>query len=951
MSESRLKENATAVKKLFGTAAKLAQKQAALATLNNVTLPKIYHAIGKKIVGLDKLPPDLVHHREKIRALEAQIARKPVEPTAAPTEGFAAKAKQLAQQAAQKTSKASSDAAATMQIHAAYVSLGKAAAEKYGDTSVPKEILPELQTAKATISQLQDEIAALSASSHHGVLTPSRLLLVGGISAAVVLCVVLLRSFQSDESRVEDGSSAQAVATSRDAGQPASKEASLADAIRANTDGTRVDLESSEAVARFQSQAQRELSKWQEAAEELKGSLLREPSLLTVKSEEDSDAWGDLAARKSQELEETYRDMWERLRSDLQKRSGDENSLAAASPKDLAASLSAFAAACAKERAQLTRVREKAIADIVTFRAEIAEKRQSAVADIAKLVQAEKARWEKATKPLREPLATDAAVKSLKKPIDAEGLERLAKDAQTELSQTIQQQQEATTRELDSIREESERRLRGARTQGDAEATAKAAQQRASQAISDSVSRMTAQRHHGIKVLADFIAMEQHKKAEDMQNAVLAGRSFTGRAGLTDDALRRVLAEAPNVTDLFLQDSPLLTNACIPEIAKLRDVRTLRLPPQCGITADGLGPLRGKKVSEVHLPVNIFASKEGFDIFASMLGDASLTGPKDSLNTSSSSFGGRWDLYELTLGDDCVQSLRGVHKVTVLGTPKDVTDAGLVALSAIPDLETLFVTLNPQVTDKGVTSIAKCRGLKRLTLIDDRSAKLSQAPHKDNRGGSSVSAEGLRALRGLESLDLPSCLRTEASFPCFLSALTPVVDAERFKAQTGESLNAIALSDQVNIGGVTCWPFTKTAIKAMAGKRGIRELQIEACTCDDEMLTGIGDIPDLEKLVLKDVSGFQGKGLRGLGRAKKLAFVTVAGCGSFGDEGLRAIAECVNLHTVDLSATPRVTDDGLMSLTACKTMRILRIRGTAATPAIEVKLENALPKLGVGYEE
>ena len=70
MSESQLKENAAAVKKLFGTAAKLAQKQAALATLNNVTLPKIYHAIGKKIVGLEKLPPDLVAHRDKIRALE-----------------------------------------------------------------------------------------------------------------------------------------------------------------------------------------------------------------------------------------------------------------------------------------------------------------------------------------------------------------------------------------------------------------------------------------------------------------------------------------------------------------------------------------------------------------------------------------------------------------------------------------------------------------------------------------------------------------------------------------------------------------------------------------------------------------------------------------------------------------------------------------------------------------
>jgi hypothetical protein len=238
MPESRLKENAAAVKKLFGTAAKLAQKQAALATLNNVTLPKIYHAIGKKIVGLERLPPDLVTHRDKIRALEARIAARPEEPTTAPAEGFAAKAKQLAQQAAQKASKVSADAAATMQIQAAYVALGKGAVEKYGDKSVPKEILPELQAAKATISQLQEDIAALSASSHHGVFTPSRLLLVGGIGAAVVLCVTLLRSFRGDESRIEDGSNAQAVSTSRDTGQSASKEASLADADAKQSNST-----------------------------------------------------------------------------------------------------------------------------------------------------------------------------------------------------------------------------------------------------------------------------------------------------------------------------------------------------------------------------------------------------------------------------------------------------------------------------------------------------------------------------------------------------------------------------------------------------------------------------------------------------------------------------------------------------------------------------------------
>jgi hypothetical protein len=186
VTESRLKENATAVKKLFGTTAKLAQKQAALATLNNVTLPKIYHAIGKKIVGLEKLPPALVHHREKIRALEAGIAAKPEEPATAPAEGFAAKAKHFAQQAAQKASKASADAAATMQIHAAYVSLGKAAVEKYGEKAVPKELAAGLTEALQSRTSMQQEIDVLKGASKIGFLTPTRALF-GTLSLAAVL--------------------------------------------------------------------------------------------------------------------------------------------------------------------------------------------------------------------------------------------------------------------------------------------------------------------------------------------------------------------------------------------------------------------------------------------------------------------------------------------------------------------------------------------------------------------------------------------------------------------------------------------------------------------------------------------------------------------------------------------------------------------------------------------
>ena len=551
---------------------------------------------------------------------------------------------------------------------------------------------------------------------------------------------------------------------------------------------------------------------------------------------------------------------------------------------------------------------------------------------------------------LREPITADSAVTSLEKPVDADGLARLASQSQAELDRFATQQQKNVRDELKRIGADSTQRLREAKTESEAQSIVQTAKQRSAKAVSDSIERVTAHREQGIKVLKDFVGMEQHAKAEKARQKQLNGRQFSGPAGLTDDELRDVLANAPNVTDLFLGESTGLTNKCLAEIAKLRDLRRLELPSECAITAEGLGALRDKKVSFLELPKSVFESKEGFELFVSMLGDASLSSPHDSLHRDSS-FGDSWDLYPITLGDDSVRALRGVRKIKTLGTPKDATDAGLAAVSAIPDLEVLYITLNPKITDKGIASISQCRNLKQLVLIDDRRAKAYNAPHRDNRSESPAGANGLRALKNLEWLDLPEHMRVEECFSPFLNALKEPGKDNRFKAKEGESLESIALGDPNNARGLTRWPCTKTAVKAMAGKKGIRELRIEACDCDDDMLLGLGDIPDLEELVLWELPRLNGTGLRGLGRAKLLRTVTIHECNGFNDEGLRCLAECESLQALHLSRLSKTTDAGLLSLGACTKLQRLHIEQTGGTSVAEVKLENAIPDLDVYFKE
>jgi hypothetical protein len=152
-----------------GKTLKLAQKQAELATLNTVTLPKLYHAVGKHLMSAAKLPPDLEQRRVDIRQLEAQSgAAQGLEEAREPSEaasGFAAKAAQLAQQAARKAAKATGDAARSAQVQAGYVALGKAAAEKYGEKALPPEERQRYAALSTRREQLMADVAAIGKRS------------------------------------------------------------------------------------------------------------------------------------------------------------------------------------------------------------------------------------------------------------------------------------------------------------------------------------------------------------------------------------------------------------------------------------------------------------------------------------------------------------------------------------------------------------------------------------------------------------------------------------------------------------------------------------------------------------------------------------------------------------------------------------------------------------------
>lgn len=170
MSDEPSGAGATAdrVATFLGSAAAKAKRQAELVTINTVTLPKLYHAVGKHLMSVAKLPPDLEHRREAIRQLEPRTADG--SPHASAPEGFlqsgfAAKAAQMARNAAKTAAKAGGGAARTAQIQAEYIAMGKAAVAKYGERVVPPG---ELERFKALVKR-REQLMSQHASGGAGV--------------------------------------------------------------------------------------------------------------------------------------------------------------------------------------------------------------------------------------------------------------------------------------------------------------------------------------------------------------------------------------------------------------------------------------------------------------------------------------------------------------------------------------------------------------------------------------------------------------------------------------------------------------------------------------------------------------------------------------------------------------------------------------------------------------
>ena len=365
----------------------------------------------------------------------------------------------------------------------------------------------------------------------------------------------------------------------------------------------------------------------------------------------------------------------------------------------------------------------------------------------------------------------------------------------------------------------------------------------------------------------------------------------------------------------------------------------------------------------------------GDDFFRRAIGVSLTVGVSDQILTH------EWNATNEDL--DALESLSDV-KVLELTSNLQITDAGLVHLRSLDDLETLYL-YRTGVRGPGLEHIVKLPRLASVALgnsplADEGLAHIGKIKTLTwlRLDGTRITDHGLRHLSGLENLldlSLSSTDVTDAG----LDHLRELHKLEQLGlsqtnvtapgiARLREALPNCLVSASFGLGVkpkiVTLWPAGHaptraeilTKIEEIGGKvqfdatrpeKPITYFMLFDSNLSDESTVALlGHLPELDRLNFRDVV-LGDQFLESIGQFSKLRFLAL-GDSRVTDEGLKHLGALEHLEELDLMET-RITDRGLEHLSQLRSLRQLNLSGTRVTSEGLYKLQQALPDCRISY--
>ncbi len=334
------------------------------------------------------------------------------------------------------------------------------------------------------------------------------------------------------------------------------------------------------------------------------------------------------------------------------------------------------------------------------------------------------------------------------------------------------------------------------------------------------------------------------------------------------------------------------------------------------------------------------------------------------------------------VGDAGLEKLAACRSLTYLRLEDtDVSDAGLTHLAKLPQLETLWLGENPEVTDEGLKTVGK---LVNLTSLDLMNTKITRA--------GLVQLAGLRKLKSL-LLDWTDIEEADLAYLAPLQSLEElrlyyikgrITDAGAEHLARLKSLRTISASTDMTDKGVALLAtlpnleqllldgqgVTDACAGDIAKMKSLKKLWFQHCAVSDALLQQIASLPNLAELLFHDTrvtgDGFRRlrdapkfrklwihfseqkladqprPHLREIGKLAQIKDLRIEG-GSLASSDLNDLADLVNLEQLNV-ASIAVDDEGASALASLKRLKRLEIASGVFT---DVGLErlSRLPRL------
>lgn len=267
------------------------------------------------------------------------------------------------------------------------------------------------------------------------------------------------------------------------------------------------------------------------------------------------------------------------------------------------------------------------------------------------------------------------------------------------------------------------------------------------------------------------------------------------------------------------------------------------------------------------------------------------------------------DISRTKISDNGLKTLGSLSQLKVVILPQGISDAGVLALKPLQNLEELNLDRG-LVTDAGLSTLAVFPKLQRLDLSGTRISdagisSLNKLPKLTrlvlNSDITDASAPHLQKLKTLREIDISQTyihdegLRALSKLPyletIYLNKYVGDVGVERLSAS--KSLRTLDLS------GTT---ITDEAARSLGRMKQLQELSLGQTEVGNASLVALGKLPNLKMLELSDTH-VAGSGLAPLADAKKLEIISLS-WQTLTREDLEGMSRLRQLKAIILNGVP-----------------------------------------------